>query len=84
MAKTKYILATREMMLWHYNGYILPYFKSKYSLEDFVHSSANMDKKSNSVGSFLFSDVTDELEEELKSFGFDIAYREKRIRLSWY
>ena len=77
----KYILATREMMMWHYEK-LYPYLNSKYNIVDCCHSSANMDKKSNSIGTFFFGDISKELEVELREFGFDVSYRNKKIKVS--
>ena len=77
---SKYILATREMLLYHFD-YIEPYLRMKYNLLDSVHSSANMDKKSVSMGQFLFENITKELEIELKNFGFDIMYKDKKVKI---
>ena len=76
-----YILATREMLIYHYN-YLYQYLNSKYHIVDCCHSSANLDKKSNSIGTFFFGDISKELEVELREFGFDIAYRDKKIKVS--
>lgn len=77
----KYILATRHMILWQYK-HTEKYLRYKYQLLDCSHSSANMDKKSDSIAKFLFGDITKELEVELKEFGMEVLYRDKKVRLS--
>ena len=76
----KYILATRHMMLWHFQR-IDPYLRYKYTVLQSVHSSANMEKKSTSTAQFLFGDITKELEAELKEFQFEVLYKDRLINI---
>ena len=77
-----YHLATRQNIIsWHYHK-LLPYLKLNFTVVDCCHSSAKMDKKSNSIAQFLFADLTKSQELELKELGFELALKQKKIKLT--
>lgn len=76
----KYLLASREMNLWHYDR-LQSYFASRFNLVDCSHSSANMDKKSVSMGYFLFADIDKELEKVMSEHGMEVDIKNKKIKL---
>ena len=69
---SKYLLAQKENLQYHFQ-YLDPYLRSLFSVIDSHHSFGDVDKKSHSKSQFIFSNPDKELEDELKSLGFEIV-----------
>ena len=76
----KYLLAKRSEMAWHYN-YMAKYLGITYDLVDSIHFTGNEERKSNSESQNLFAEPTKELEFELREFGMEIFYKDRRVKL---
>ena len=75
-----YTFAQKPSMLWHYNHY-KPYLEDKYEVIDCIHTSENMDSKTEPMSKFLFNGYTSELEKELHELGFEVVKKDKKIKL---